>query len=722
MAGSWLLAPALALCSLTSASFATVLEPPARFGGFSSDSYVRQSRADPEKVVPLVIGLLPVDFNAMEREFYSVSDPTHASYGQFLAQHQADQLSRPADGALDAVRSWVGDFAHENSAGTFSATSNLFKVPMKVKHMERLLGAEIHHYETNEMRGVPSTRSRRLVRAATDVSVPEHLQNIVSFLSVNAHPLGLRALGATSAQTPEMNGQGGGTLAAIRQTYGIPDDLVVTNAGSTQCVPSFYDEVWNPDDLKTFYAQYLPGESPPQIIEKGGRANRPEMASTEASLDVQYITGVGRNASTFVWTMNGSNPYSSEDEPFVEFAEDVLALENPPLVISISYSDDEEHIFDVSAGYARTLDTLLIKMGLRGITVLIAGGDDGVTGLRTEFEKVPVENMCKQSGPQWPSSSPYITTVGATMLLTKAQQAAKPFFRTNEEVICSVENGGIITSGGGFSNIYPIPEYQRKAVERYLATRNIPTTPGFFNTSGRAYPDVAALGAGFLVYMGGRLSSVSGTSASTPVLGAMVTLWNDVRLNAGKSPLGFINPLLYYLADNNIDAFHDVVVGNNGAPRGGNNPCEDSFSAAAGWDAVSGVGTPNFPVISEFIANLEDHFNISTLGGGSNSATYNVSDNAIVWTTENGGGMSTLTTVLLIAAVAANVAIGIVVVVALVKRWRNKYTPLDDFACGSTTPSALVSTTASTARTQRLNSDSDISEDNVELSEINLRD
>ncbi|KAF1777160.1 Sedolisin domain [Phytophthora cactorum] len=678
MAGLWL---------LSVAHYCHLVRPLVRFGGFSSDRYVRQGHVNPEQVVPLVVGLLPGDFDGMVREFYRVSDPTHPAYGQYLAQDQADN-------SLDPLM-WIGEFAHENNAGTFSATSNLYKIPMKVKHVERLLNTQIHHYEAKETDSAPTWKRRRLMRAATDVSVPAPAWC---------------SLGAATSETAELTGNGGGTLAQVRQTYGIPDNLVVTNPSNTQCVPSFYDESYSPADLNTFFSHYLPGESPPLIIEKGSRVNNPERASTEASLDVQYITGVGRNATTFVWTMNGSNPYSSEDEPFVEFVEDVLALENPPLVVSISYSDDEEHIFDVSPGYARTLDTLLIKMGLRGITVLIAGGDDGVTGLRPEFEKVPVEDMCKKSGPQWPSSSPYITTVGATMLLTKAQQAAKPFFRTKEEVICSVENGGIITSGGGFSNIYAIPEYQRTAVERYLTTRNIPTTPGFFNASGRAYPDVAALGAGFLVYMNGRLTSVSGTSASTPVFGAMVTLWNDMRLNAGKSPLGFINPLLYYLAETNPSAFNDVVIGNNGAPRG-NTPCDDSFSAAAGWDAVSGVGTPNFPVISEFIANLEDHFNVSQLGKTNNSAMSDVNNNAVAMTSGI-GEMSTFTMVLLVAAVVANVAIGIVVVVTLVKRWRNQYTPLDDVAT-----TAPVSTTTPTAHIQRLNSDS---EDDVELSEINL--
>uniref|UniRef100_M4BFP3 subtilisin n=1 Tax=Hyaloperonospora arabidopsidis (strain Emoy2) TaxID=559515 RepID=M4BFP3_HYAAE len=724
MVHPWLLLKVAALWSVSPVTIVAKVhhDPSSRFDKFADERYVRQDRADPEHVVPLIIGVFPGDFDALEREFYVVSDPTQPQYGQYLIQEQADVLSCPVDGALDAVRDWVADCSHDENGGTFLPTSNLYKVPMKVKHIERLLNTELYHYEAKRTDAKSPLKQRRLMRATSALSVPEHLEDVVSFLSVNTHPLGLRALGVASSQhVAEMDDESeGGTLETIRRTYGIPDGLVATNPSNMQCVSSFFNESYDPEDLSTFFEQFLPGEDVPRIIEKGSRVNQPEQASTEASLDVQYLTGVCRNATTFVWTMNGSNPYSSEDEPFVEFAEEVLALENPPLVISISYADDEEHIFDVSPGYARTLDILLIKMGLRGITVLIASGDDGVTGLRPEFMKIPVEDMCEQSGPEWPSSSPYITTVGATMLLTGVREAIKPFYRTKEEVVCSVEDGGIITSGGGFSNIYPMPDYQRTAVERYLTTRDIPAAPGFFNASGRAYPDVSALGKRFQVYMNGHLASVSGTSASTPVMGAMVTLWNDARLNAGKSPLGFINPLLYYLAETHVDAFHDVVVGNNGAARGKTDPCENAFSAAAGWDAVSGVGTPNFSVVLEFITNLEDHFNVSRLGGSSNADVPDTSNNSVIPTTVF-AGKSVFTMMLLVAVVVANVAISMVVVITLVKRWRYQYTPLANVAASSNTPTVSASGTSSAAfgRTQR-DSDADSSEGDAELTEISL--
>ena len=76
-----------------------------------------------------------------------------------------------------------------------------------------------------------------------------------------------------------------------------------------------------------------------------------------------------------------------------------------------------------------------------------------------------------------------------------------------------------------------------------------------------------------------------GTSASAPVFAGVVSLLNDARLAAGKSPLGFLNPLLYQLAAEHSDSFFDVTVGANrcGVIDFDPNCCDSAYHAAVGW-------------------------------------------------------------------------------------------------------------------------------------------
>jgi tripeptidyl-peptidase-1 len=106
---------------------------------------------------------------------------------------------------------------------------------------------------------------------------------------------------------------------------------------------------------------------------------------------------------------------------------------------------------------------------------------------------------------------------------------------------------------------------------------------------GRGTPDVSALGEGFQVYVGGRVVSAGGTSASSPAFASMMSLLNEARLNAGKPAMGFLNPFLY----KNADAFTDVVLGSNKIDRGGT-PLPYGYNSSKGWDPVTGLGTPKF--------------------------------------------------------------------------------------------------------------------------------
>jgi tripeptidyl-peptidase-1 len=174
------------------------------------------------------------------------------------------------------------------------------------------------------------------------------------------------------------------------------------------------------------------------------------------------------------------------------------------------------------------------------------------------------------------------------------------------------------TSGSGFSEYFPRPDYQEEAVSQYLAQNgNFSQYAGLFNTLGRAYPDLSCQGVNYSTIWNGRTVPVDGTSASTPAAAAIVALVNDALLDAGKRTLGFLNPWLY---QGGHKAFNDIVSGSADG-------CEvKGFTAGPGWDAVTGFGTPNFPKILESlgIASLSTNsLGISALNNDDNDEPEN---------------------------------------------------------------------------------------------------
>jgi tripeptidyl-peptidase-1 len=88
-------------------------------------------------------------------------------------------------------------------------------------------------------------------------------------------------------------------------------------------------------------------------------------------------------------------------------------------------------------------NTEAMKLGLRGITIVAATGDNGALSSSSSCNYVPT----------FPASSPYVTAVGATQGIESG----------TTEVVCQGDPGGIITSGGGFSqaNKRPNPTFER---------------------------------------------------------------------------------------------------------------------------------------------------------------------------------------------------------------------------------------------------------------------
>ena len=148
--------------------------------------------------------------------------------------------------------------------------------------------------------------------------------------------------------------------------------------------------------------------------------------------------------------------------------------------------------------------------------------------------------------------------------------------------------------------------WQAAAVEQYLETlerRGKLPDARMFNRSGRAYPDIAAVGQNVPAVFNGSLAMVGGTSSSAPIVAAIFSLLTAERLAAGLPPFGLVNPWLYSTYAAHREVTFDVKVGNN---LGGNRllpeyvECTEGYSALPGWDAATGLGAPDFSNLLRF--------------------------------------------------------------------------------------------------------------------------
>jgi len=345
-----------------------------------------------------------------------------------------------------------------------------------------------------------------------------------------------------------------------------------------------------------------------------GANNESNLVDVEGSIDVQWIQGMGRGVPTTYHTSAGGE---AGHEPFLTWLIEVANQSSPALVQSLSYGENENAY---SATYQQRGDVELMKLGLRGVSVLAATGDTGVQGAA----QVPGTTQCEPFVPVWPASSPYITAVGGTQFSTHTSAicdveqvysygtaSGMPFACPDDdigEIACSADTGAMITSGGGFSNRYPRPWYQQRQVTEYLTSHGEGQIPParFFNATGRGYPDIAAISQNVPVVFEGQIVMVGGTSASAPIASGIISSLNGARLALGRPPLGFLNPLLYALEEVSPESYIDVRVGNN---SGGNRlgpeytSCDWGFRALPGWDAATGLGSLNFDLLYSWSTN-----------------------------------------------------------------------------------------------------------------------
>jgi tripeptidyl-peptidase-1 len=539
-----------------------------------------------------------------------VSDPSHHRYGQHLSAEEVNELAKPDPKALKSVHNWLAQYGFTEDTLSHNAAKDWIKLAISVKDAENLLNTNYSIFKHED--------GSELIRAP-QWSLPKDLhQHVVtiqptnSFLRAtpkrfNHKPLKMHVdnsnidlqvkvtmqdpVALAKAQLKEVCNVDSVTSSCLRKIYNTFDYVpsALSDPRNVIAFANYLNETSMDSDLQLFLKKYRSDAASAQvnftIINSG--ANYQTLPSDnfktaglnqEGNLDGQTLIGMVHPMKVRAFNTGGSPPFipdkgteTNTNEPYLEWLEYLLDKEkNIPYTITTSYGDDEQ---TVPRDYAIKTCQQMAMLGARGVSLLFASGDNGVGG-----DARCQSNDGKNTSlfiPSFPSSCPYVTTVGATKNYSP------------EIAAWSFDNH--FASGGGFSNYFPRPSYQASAVTGYLSTLG-DSLKGYYNTSGRAYPDVSAQGQSYAIfYLGNDNHPVDGTSASTPTMAAVIALLNDYRVANNKTSLGFINPWLY---KEGYKGFNDII---EGSARG----CEEiestlgmGFPAAKGWDAVTGFGTP----------------------------------------------------------------------------------------------------------------------------------
>ena len=293
----------------------------------------------------------------------------------------------------------------------------------------------------------------------------------------------------------------------------------------------------------------------------------------ETALDLETVHGIAPGAKEVVYAFSTASAI-----PDVIKA---VAAKYPNAILSSSIGGSVLCETDEGAkDYAVAVDQVMSAAAAQGLSIFWASGDRGAFGCLPGYpDKHPDGNTNVSLAPD--SASAGETAVGGTTVFmgtggSYAQEAAwgEPS-----------EQWG---SGGGVSTLISRPAWQKA-----------PGVPG--DMKGRGVPDVSANAdslTGWDTFSpssdnGGTVEApVGGTSAAAPFWAALTALIDQDLSNKSLPPVGFANPALYTFAQSPAGlpapAFHDITLGSN-----------LHFPAGPGWDAATGLGTPDAAALTE---------------------------------------------------------------------------------------------------------------------------
>jgi subtilase family serine protease len=505
--------------------------------------------------------------------------------------------------------------------------------------IESVFHSEIHQYEVN---------GEKHYANASEISVPAALVNVVlGFTGLNdfrpkphLHRMPVSPKFTDSPGVFALVPEDFATIYSVKALY----DQGIDGTGQTIAVAG--GSAITLSNINTFRSLAgLPVNPPTIIIVPGGGTpvGTNQDAQLEAYLDLEWAGAVAKNAQILFVNTGPNDPEGPFDAVQYSVDNDLAP------VISISFGNCEAGLTKPNSlivqGWAQEANS-------QGQTIVAASGDtgaadcDGGDDSATQGLAVDV-----------PAAIPEVTGVGGSEFLADVANPTTYWNGTNDPVYGSAkkyipeevwddtpEESDLASGGGGVSTFFLIPAWQSGA--------------GFI-TSGRNVPDIALNASNFhdfyLLCIGtdpqdnltsctngfldsmGEPAGVGGTSAGAPTFAGMVALLDQAIDPTG---VGNVNLELYPLAASTPAAFNDITTGSNmvpcttgspSCPSTGPHPGQLGYSAAAGYDQASGLGSVNADTL------------VTNWPGFSGTATFTVGGTPVTIAAAGAPGTSTIT-------------------------------------------------------------------------------
>jgi len=496
------------------------------------------------------------------------NDPHSTLYHQYITSQQFAAEFGPTQATVDSVVAYL----HSQGLAVSSVSSNHLLIDasgsvanvshaFNVSIADYVMGKRIVHAPTNEP-SIPAT----LAGAIAGIN---GLDNVAKY-----HPM---ANQHSSQQTKAQTGPGGGyTPSELRTAYDI-NSLISNGDSGANTVAIFELDGYTPSDINTYLSNYGLGSAKYSNVLVDGATNTPGAGAIEVELDMEVVSAIAPNASQKIYI--GPNSTQGVNDTYNRIVTDNVAK-----VTSTSWGECE-----AASGSSEltSLDNIFKQGAAQGQAFFAASGDSGAYDCNDN-------NLAVDS----PASDPNVVGVGGTNLQVGSggTYSSESVWSNPSDTQRSPKGAG---GGGGISSQFTRPSYQ---------------TGTGVSGSNREVPDVSAdadPATGYSIYCtvsaagcSGWLS-VGGTSAAAPLWTGIANDTNQYLTGLGKATLGSASATLYKLFNTaqTYTAYHDITSGNN-----------LYYSATAGYDPASGVGTPD-------VWNLARDAAGATGGGGGGGTT-----------------------------------------------------------------------------------------------------